>query len=84
MIQPTATDAQQRAQSALLDSPIYVLRQLQVEQTEDVLLLSGSVDTYYHKQMAQELVRSVGDGVKVVNSVSVDYIEDHAALRRSK
>ncbi len=84
MIEQTATEVQQRAQSALMESPIYVLRQLQVEQDDDLLVLSGRVDTYYHKQLAQELVRSVGGGMKVVNSVKVEYGDSQAALRRSK
>jgi osmotically-inducible protein OsmY len=60
------------AQSALADSPIFDMRMLAVEVTEDALVLSGSVSSFYHKQMAQELVRTiVGRDVEVINSISV-------------
>jgi hypothetical protein len=66
------SEAPQRAKSALAASPIYLLRQLQVEHVDDCLLLSGRVDTYYHKQLAQEVVRAVSDGMQVVNFIDVD------------
>ncbi len=72
MIQSTVEDIAQRAQSALAESPIYLLRQLDVEQVEGRLYLSGRVDTYYHKQLAQELVRAVSGDMQVVNSVDVE------------
>lgn len=62
---------QPRAQSALASSPIFDLRDLRVEQIEDALLISGSVSSYYHKQLAQEVVRAVAEGVPVVNSTRV-------------
>ena len=65
-------DVATRAKSALAKSPIYVLREIQVETDGDALLLQGKVDTFYHKQLAQEVVRSVADGMRVVNSVRVD------------
>ncbi len=73
----TATDqsAQQRAQSALAASPIYHLRDLQVEQEGNTLYLHGRVVSYYHKQLAQEAVRSLSQGIQVVNSVVVDFDE---------
>jgi len=61
-----------QAQAALEQSPIYLLRLIRVTPTADVLRLTGRVDTFYHKQMAQEVVRSVADGVQVVNAVRVD------------
>ena len=65
-------DLASRAQSALCSSPIYVLREILVEQSDDALLLTGRVDTFYHKQLAQELVRAVAEGMRVVNGVIVD------------
>ena len=35
------------------------------------LLISGSVSGYYHKQLAQELVRAVAGAIDLVNSVRV-------------
>jgi len=60
------------AQSALADSAIFDLRDLVVEQEHDALVLRGSVSSYYHKQMAQEVVRAVaGREVDVVNAIEV-------------
>jgi len=36
------------------------------------LLISGNVSSYYHKQLAQELVRSVCKDSDVVNSIEVE------------
>ncbi len=66
------TDLQLRAQSALAHSPIYLLRRVQVEQVGETLLLSGRVDSFYHKQLAQEVVRAVSDGVPLVNTIDVE------------
>ena len=67
-----ALEAQRRAQSALLASPIFVLRELQVEHVDESLMLSGRVDSFYHKQLAQEMVRAVSDGMPVINSLDVE------------
>lgn len=67
-----STDVQVQAQSALADSPIYMLRELHVERVNGALLLQGRVDSFYHKQLAQEVVRAVADGMQVVNSINVD------------
>ena len=64
-------DVQPRAQVALCASPIYALRELRVEQTGDALLISGLVSSFYHKQLAQEVVRAVAEGVEVINSIHV-------------
>jgi hypothetical protein len=69
-------DIQSCAQSALAASPIFVLRELSVRRNGDSLLLSGQVDSFYHKQLAQEVVRSVADGYRVVNTVDVSYFGD--------
>ena len=62
---------QPRAQAALCNSPFYELRELQVEQCRGELLISGCVSSYYHKQLAQEVVRSVSTDIKVINSIRV-------------
>ena len=74
-IQGQDRDAQllcELAQSALASSSVHVLNKLRVEQLDDSLLISGRVDTYYHKQLAQELVRTVAGEYHVVNAVDVD------------
>jgi len=61
-----------RAQAALSASPFYELRELQVEQLGETLLISGTVSSFYHKQLAQEAVRSVSEGIEVSNSIRVE------------
>lgn len=68
---PGADSAQPKAQVALAESPIYELRDLQVETTQDGLLISGTVDTFYHKQLAQEAVRAVVGKVPMINRICV-------------
>ena len=67
----TAKDAEQSAQQALAASPVYALRELQVKQRGETLLLRGSVASFYHKQLAQEAVLHVAEGVEVVNEIQV-------------
>ena len=63
---------QSNAQSALAASPIYALRELHVEQNNDSLFISGRVGSYYYKQLAQEAVRAVAEGYRVINSIDVE------------
>ena len=60
-----------RAQEALDSCPVYALRELRVEQQGDSLLISGMVRSFYHKQLAQEVVRAVAEGCEVVNTIRV-------------
>lgn len=71
-----ADTVQPRAQAALTNSPFYELRELQVEQRNGALVISGCVSSFYHKQLAQEVVRSVCSGIEVVNSIRVELEED--------
>jgi len=65
-----------RAQAALANSPFYELRELRVEQHGGALSISGCVYSFYHKQLAQEVVRSVCMDTKVVNSIHVEPLQD--------
>ena len=67
---------QPRAQAALANSPFYELRDLQVERREGTLCLSGIVSSFYHKQLAQEVVRSVCRDTMVINSIRVEHEEE--------
>lgn len=62
---------QPRAQAALAKSPFYELRQLEVVEQEGKLLLSGAVSSFYHKQLAQEVVRSVCQEIEIINCICV-------------
>jgi hypothetical protein len=76
MAHASANVVQPRAQQALASSPIYELRDLQVEQHQGNLLISGVVSSFYYKQLAQEVVRAVCKecadlDVELVNSIQV-------------
>jgi hypothetical protein len=64
-------DLASRARLELERSPVFALRDLQVEQSGESLVIQGRVSSFYQKQLAQEVVRSVSEGVPVVNSVEV-------------
>ncbi len=69
------TDAQeeltQKAREALRESPVAALRNLDVEAAAGRVIISGIVNCFYHKQLAQEVVRSVLGGIRVINAVVV-------------
>jgi len=76
MSQVSIRDVRPRAQIALASSPIFELRDLRVDQEEATLLISGCVSSFYHKQLAQEVVRAVCKecnelDIEVVNSIRV-------------
>ncbi len=64
-------DVKPRAQTALATSPIHELRGLRVEQQNGALVIRGTVSSFYHKQLAQEVVRAVCGRIELVNSVRV-------------
>lgn len=67
-----STTSFEMARQALNDSPIYDLRNIVVEESGNNLLLSGRVESFYHKQLAQELIRHMVGQIRVVNSIKVD------------
>jgi BON domain len=67
------SDVASHAKAVLGRSRIFDLRCLEVEQEADCVVLRGSVDSFYHKQLAQELVKMAIEGVEVINEIEVDY-----------
>jgi hypothetical protein len=72
----TAKDVQSKAQQALSASLVYALRELLVECDGETLVISGQVTSFYHKQLAQEIVRHAVErvedaDVEVVNAIHV-------------
>lgn len=67
----TAKDVHAKAQQALAASSVYALRELQLERDGDMLVLSGEVSSFYHKQLAWEVIRQTVSGVEVINSITV-------------
>jgi osmotically-inducible protein OsmY len=74
--QTLLSDVASQAKAALSRSRIFDLRRLAVEQDGDYVVLRGRVDSFYHKQLAQELVRAAVEGVEVLNAISVVYHRD--------
>ena len=71
---PATNGIQPRAQAALAASPFYELRELVVDNLGEVLVISGVVSSFYHKQVAQEVVRSVCQDreIEVDNRIRVE------------
>ena len=67
------SQVEDQARVALLASPLSALHELSVRQTDEALLISGTVASFYHKQLAQEAVRHVAQDLQVVNAIDVDY-----------
>ncbi|MEI7685110.1 MAG: BON domain-containing protein [Planctomycetota bacterium] len=57
---------------ALKRSYYPALRSLSVQGTENALIISGKVATYYMKQLAQEAVMPVRGSLQLVNQVAVE------------
>ena len=60
-----------QAREALRQSFLQDLRALSVEQAGESLVITGRVTSFYHKQMAQEIIRAVCQGVELHNTVDV-------------
>lgn len=61
----------ERAQAALANSPFHELHGIRVDQQHGALALCGHVSSFYHKQLAQEVVRSVCCDVRLINEIEV-------------
>jgi hypothetical protein len=75
MTTTSTNDVRPRAQTALTSSPICELRDLEVEQREGILVICGTVSSFYHKQLAQEVVRSVCRDTEIVNAIRVEWVD---------
>ena len=68
----TATSLSRSAADALRDCSLSFLRHLQVTETEEEVVLSGRVGTYYYKQLAQEAVMPALNDRRLRNLVVVE------------
>lgn len=68
----TSAPAGSKARQALQRSGIPALRKLDVQETGGTIVLSGSVGSYYLKQLAQETIMSVLDRRLLDNRVKVE------------
>ena len=60
-----------QAAHALKKSSHPALRNLSVEGTDQSLIISGRVTSYYLKQLAQETIMPCREGLQLVNKVDV-------------
>jgi osmotically-inducible protein OsmY len=72
-----------RIDAALRNSPYLNGRHISVECHEGEVTLRGTVPSYYHKQMAQEAVRGVGEVGAIRNWLVVSYNRSLAASSRA-
>jgi osmotically-inducible protein OsmY len=56
----------------LHNNPLPDLRRLKVVETDEEIIISGEVKSYYMKQMAQEAVRPVAGVRRISNNVIVE------------
>jgi hypothetical protein len=68
---PTAIFQEQTIDSILRDSAWSALRELKVQETQNEVVLSGTLPSYYLKQMAQESVRPALAGRRLLNHIRV-------------
>ena len=73
MPQALAISPLSRARRALTASFISDLRSLTIEESDEVLRICGTVESFYHKQLAQELVLTEidDDDLEIVNAIVV-------------
>jgi hypothetical protein len=76
MAQILLSDTAFQAKAVLSRSRIFDLRRLIVEQDGDCVVLRGRVDSFYHKQLAQELLKTQIEGIEVINAINVVYRRD--------
>ena len=59
------------AGSELLKSSNPELRRVRVQESDETIVLRGTVSCYYVKQLAQETVKSAAEGRRIVNLLEV-------------
>jgi osmotically-inducible protein OsmY len=75
-------ELQTRINLALKDSPHSLGEHVMGTNDEGVVVLQGRVETFYHKQVAQELLRKLDGVERIVNLLEVHWA-DHARSRMS-
>lgn len=71
MVSNSSTCLGQAVETAIRDSHLLAIRNLRVEASSDRIVLSGVVDSFYQKQIAQELVRQLDGNTRVQNDIEV-------------
>jgi len=69
----TVAPLQDQVKSVLSKSPYLSRKELRVEANNGHVRLEGTVDSFFQKQMAQELLRRVDGVEKIVNQLQVNW-----------
>jgi hypothetical protein len=69
---PTAILSRGAAAEALQQSPQPLLRRLWVKETDEEIVIDGTLPTYFLKQLAQETVRPVLGDRRLLNLIVVN------------
>jgi len=69
----TPTPLSDQVRGVLSQSHFLAPRQVQIETNEGNVRLEGTVSSFYHKQMAQELVRRLDGVEQVENQLQVNW-----------
>lgn len=68
---PTATLSESSATEVLRQSPQPLLRRLHVYESAEEIILAGTLPSYFLKQVAQETIRPVLGGRRLLNRIEV-------------
>jgi osmotically-inducible protein OsmY len=60
-------------QNALAQNPFLSGRKLRIELSDGRVTLHGTVNSYYHKQMAQESLRNLAGVAEIENRLEVNW-----------
>jgi osmotically-inducible protein OsmY len=60
-------------QNALAQNPFLFGRKLRIELSDGRVTLHGTVNSYYHKQMAQESLRNLAGVAEIENRLEVSW-----------
>ena len=71
----SSNELQTRINDALKDCPHALGEHVMGTSDEGVVILQGRVETFYHKQVAQELLRKLDGVERIVNLLEVHWIE---------
>jgi osmotically-inducible protein OsmY len=79
--QLTANELQIRINDALKDSPHSLGGHVMGTNAAGVVVLEGRVETFYHKQVAQELLRKLDGVERIVNLLEVHWPDAASGTR---
>ena len=72
----STSELQTRINHVLKDSPHFLGNDVMGTDEQGVVVLQGRVETFYHKQVAQELLRKVDGVERIVNLLEVHWGPD--------